>query len=244
MRHFTMTSVSTLRSRIAIALAVGLGAWGLGASVQAAEPASEVRPAAQLQQVRVQHAKELLGKYYGKSVVRSTGQKLDPLPFIRLAVLKALPASHRGRADAVARALVDEAYRHDFDPMFLVAVVKTESSFNPSARGSAGEIGLMQIMPATGQWLAHRIGLNWKGKKTLLDPVANIRLGAAYLSFLRERFDSHSRLYLAAYNMGARNVDRALDRKVWPKEYPARVMQHYVQFYSELNRAPASAPAS
>jgi soluble lytic murein transglycosylase len=92
----------------------------------------------------------------------------------------------------------------------------------------------MQLLPSTGRWMAQKSGIRWTGKRTLEDPVANIRIGAAYLAYLRERFDSHGRLYLAAYNMGTTNVNRALARDVWPREYPSRVMQRYVRFYREL----------
>jgi soluble lytic murein transglycosylase len=115
-----------------------------------------------------------------------------------------------------------------------MAVITSESSFNPECRGGAGEIGLMQILPSTGKWMSKRAKVAWKGKKTLLDPVQNVRLGSAYLAWLRGRFDSHARLYLAAYNMGQKNVDRALSKRIWPKTYPTHVMGNYVKYYNEL----------
>jgi soluble lytic murein transglycosylase-like protein len=65
----------------------------------------------------------------------------------------------------------------------------------------------------------------------------NIRLGAAYLAQLRGEFNSHGRLYLAAYNMGSTNVQRALAKQIFPKEYPGRVMVRYMRFYSEYQEA-------
>ncbi|MFX5793561.1 transglycosylase SLT domain-containing protein, partial [Acinetobacter baumannii] len=70
-----------------------------------------------------------------------------------------------------------------------VAVIDTESSFRPNARGSHGEIGLMQLKPSTAQWIARRHGLPWWGPATLLDPAAIVRLGAAYLSDIRNRLE-------------------------------------------------------
>ena len=61
--------------------------------------------------------------------------------------------------------------------------------------------------------------MRWNGEKTLRDPIANIKLGTAYIAWLREKFDNHSQLYLAAYNMGARSVNKALAQNVWPKDY-------------------------
>jgi len=66
-----------------------------------------------------------------------------------------------------------------------------------------------------------------------------IRLGAAYLAFLRERFDEHARLYLAAYNMGGGNVRELLKSGKWPKDYPRRVMKEYVTYYKKLKEMTA-----
>ncbi|MGE0529281.1 MAG: lytic transglycosylase domain-containing protein, partial [Bdellovibrionales bacterium] len=55
------------------------------------------------------------------------------------------------------------------------------------------------------------------------------------LDYLRSKFDSHARLYLAAYNMGQGNVGEALEKNVWPKDYPIHVMKFYVEFYSALD---------
>jgi soluble lytic murein transglycosylase len=115
-----------------------------------------------------------------------------------------------------------------------MAVIENESSFNPTIVGSHGEIGLMQITPVTASWISEKYGVTYKGKASLYDPSINIKIGAAYLSFLREKFNFHSKLYLAAYNMGVSNVHRALGRKVTPQEYSNRVMKRYISFYSKM----------
>ena len=129
---------------------------------------------------------------------------------------------------------MQESFRYGFDPIFLMAVIQNESSFQPGIVGTSGEVGLMQITPVTAEWIADKYGLAYKGRHYLFDPVNNIRIGAAYLSFLREKFDFNSRLYLSAYNMGISNVNRALDRDVLPQEYASRVLKRYVNFYREI----------
>lgn len=190
-------------------------------------------------EIRLEHAQELLGKHYKKSVVR-TGEKVRK---INQAVYdwtkERLPRKFRKDHKRVAQAIIDEALKHEFDPVFLMSVIQGESSFNPSMLGKLDEIGLMQIRPATGEWIAGLAGMKWKGAQALHDPVYNIKLGAAYLAWLRERFDSHAQLYLAAYNMGQRNVDRALDKDVWPKQYPSHVMKSYIEFYTDLENSMA-----
>jgi soluble lytic murein transglycosylase len=79
------------------------------------------------------------------------------------------------------------------------------------------------------------LNLDYSGKKKdLKNPETNIRLGTAYLSYLRGHFDSQARLYLAAYNMGQGNVASALDRHIWPKEYASHVMSHYISYYKQI----------
>jgi len=185
---------------------------------------------------RLAHAKELLGKYYKRSIV-SKEEHFDELnEFVRERLKIAFAKVSKGGrvAQQVYKTILAESKKHSFDPIFLMAVIENESSFNLKARGTSGEIGLMQLMPDTGKWIAKKIGVKWNGEKTLEDPVQNIRIGAAYMALLREKFDSHSRLYLAAYNMGQKNVSRALAKEIWPKDYPIRVMQRYIRFYTEL----------
>lgn len=56
------------------------------------------------------------------------------------------------------------------------AVVRVESNYRANARGSAGEIGLMQIKPATAR------GLGYSGSaKGLYNPETNIKYGMKYL---------------------------------------------------------------
>jgi soluble lytic murein transglycosylase-like protein len=57
------------------------------------------------------------------------------------------------------------------------AVIKVESNFNPKARGSAGEIGLMQIKPATARMMGYS-----GSKRGLFDPETNIKFGMKYLA--------------------------------------------------------------
>jgi soluble lytic murein transglycosylase len=191
---------------------------------------------------RLSHAKELLGRAYRQSVASLEEEERQYREFLLSRIQARLPAAYKRQARKIHKAILDESTKHGFDPAFLVAVIDNESSFNPLVRGTSGEIGLMQVLPSTAAWTAKRIGMNWKGKKTLEDPIANIQIGAAYLAHLRSEFDYHGRLYLSAYNMGTRNVRRALERRVMPKDYASRVMQRYLRFYEEL-RENLAAPA-
>lgn len=201
--------------------------------------------------LRLEHAQELLGRHYAKSLVRN-GENIKKINSqIYRWTRERLPTRYKKDHAKIAQTIIDESLKFGFDPVFLLSVIQSESRFNPDARGGHGEIGLMQILPPTGSWIAEKAGIKWRGPNTLKDNIANIKLGAAYFAFLRDRFDMHARLYIAAYNMGQRNVDLALDKKIWPKDYPGLVMKNYIEFYSSLeapatsistSAAPSSAP--
>lgn len=233
-----VSRVLILKSAFATCLAAimtfGVSAYASN-HVASSETVSKLGPLSQIMYAqRIEHANELLGRHYSKSVVRSTELVEKIHGRLYRHTHSSLPKKHKKNYQRIAQTIIDEAHRYGFDPVFLIAVIQSESSFNPDIRGGVGEIGLMQILPSTGKWMAEIAGYKWQGEKTLLDPVQNIRIGAAYLNWLRARFDSHARLYLAAYNMGQGNVRDALSRKVWPKDYPRRVMDNYVGFYTDL----------
>jgi soluble lytic murein transglycosylase-like protein len=61
------------------------------------------------------------------------------------------------------------------------AVVRVESNYNPKMRGSAGEIGLMQVKLQTAR------GMGYRGSaKGLYEPATNIRYGMMYLGQARQ----------------------------------------------------------
>ncbi|MCM0606164.1 MAG: lytic transglycosylase domain-containing protein [Xanthomonadaceae bacterium] len=186
--------------------------------------------------VRAKHAKELMGGRYRKSIVKVTEKvgEMDDMVFDL--VEKRLPEKYKSQSEAVAQTIIEQAQKYSFDPVFLMAVIANESSFNPEVVGTSGEIGLMQILPKTAKWFAKKadLGMGRITDKTLRNPVKNIQIGAAYMAYLRGEFDAHGQLYLAAYNMGKVNVKRALARSIMPKDYAGHVMNRYINFYTEI----------
>jgi soluble lytic murein transglycosylase len=99
--------------------------------------------------------------------------------------------------------------KYGVDPALVKAVVWRESKFNPRARGTKDELGLMQIMENT--------GLEWAGEQrvpsfsesVLLQPAQNIDCGTWYLGKLMRRYaktDNPIPYALADYNAGRGNV--------------------------------------
>ena len=107
-----------------------------------------------------------------------------------------------------------EQYAEEFGvPVDLVyAVIKTESGFDSSAVSRKGAIGLMQMMPATFEWLTDDILREYLGIGMLYDPKTNIKYGTYYLSRLYNRFGDWDTA-LAAYNGGEGNVSEWLKAK-------------------------------
>ena len=112
---------------------------------------------------------------------------------------------------AVAGVIEEESAQHGLGRELVLAVMQTESAFYNWARSRAGALGLMQIMPATGEMLARQLEIPWGGPETLFDPIINVRLGVAYLAHLHARYGTWSPA-LAAYNWGPGAIDRRLRR--------------------------------
>lgn len=149
------------------------------------------------------------------------------------ALKKNLPKKYQGSASAITRTILNQAKLYRLDPYIITAVIAGESGYNPLARGSVGEIGLMQLRPETAEWVAKRMNLKWYGKKSLENPVVNIRYGSAYLAYLRDRLQSHGEtMYLAAYNMGEGTVLKMIAQKIKPKIYYTHVMKRYLSLNS------------
>jgi soluble lytic murein transglycosylase len=102
------------------------------------------------------------------------------------------------------------------------------------ARGSHGEIGLMQLKPDTAKWIAHSSGIKWRGPATLENPVENVRLGVAYVSQLREKTSGFAGKYVSAYNLGFAKMSRMYKTANKPHEYSLRVMKNYKEFYTQM----------
>lgn len=90
----------------------------------------------------------------------------------------------------------------------IYAVIKTESSFRPDAKSQKGAVGLMQITPATFEWLCMKTGEE-ANPSLLYDPETNIRYGTYYLSLLYGEFQVWDTVY-AAYNAGRGRVNEWL----------------------------------
>jgi len=94
------------------------------------------------------------------------------------------------------------------DPSLVAAVVRTESRFRPRVVSRSGAIGLMQITPDTGRWIASQLQDTDFAMDDLYDPEVNLHFGTWYLRYLIDRFPGAIDLALAAYNAGPTTLAR------------------------------------
>lgn len=91
------------------------------------------------------------------------------------------------------------APQFEVDPKLVLAVIGTESNFNPKAKSPKNAQGLMQLIPETAQRFNVR---------DTFDPAQNIKGGITYLRWLLAYFRGDVALAAAGYNAGEGAVDR------------------------------------
>lgn len=139
------------------------------------------------------------------------------------------------------------AAEFSLDPAYVASVVLAESSFDAEAVSSVGAIGLMQIMPATGEWIAGKLEDEPFDVQRLYQPEVNLRYGCWYLRFLLDRYDGDMYTASTAYHQGQGRVDQWLEDPQYSEDgrtltaissavtdtYVNRIMESYAH-YQEL----------
>jgi soluble lytic murein transglycosylase len=108
-----------------------------------------------------------------------------------------------------------QAAEKNLDPSLIAGVIYVESHFRDQT-SHAGAKGLMQLMPATADYIARKSGGTRFVQGDLADPQINISYGSWYLRYLLEHYHGNVALALAAYNAGEGKVDE------WWREAAAR----------------------
>jgi len=132
------------------------------------------------------------------------------------------------------------ANQQRLDPALVKAVIAVESAFDPEAISSKGAVGLMQVMPDTGE----RYGIVADARRSvvqrLMDPATNVRVGTRYLRDLLALFANDLALALAAYNAGEGIVLQYA--RVPPFPDTLAYVERVQQFYELYRPAPAPPP--
>ena len=119
---------------------------------------------------------------------------------------------------------------------FMYGISRQESMLNPSIRSPVGAVGLMQLMPGTAKMVSRQRSWNYNGTQDLVIPSNNVRLGAAYLRDMLDKFGNNRILAAAAYNAGPGRVVRweskdgiKRDAAMYVENIPFAETRKYVQ---------------
>jgi len=138
----------------------------------------------------------------------------------------------------IAQEIYDASLRYsnlDVDLICAFITRQTNGTWNPELVSGHGAMGLLQIMPATGLYVARAENLSWVSlDEVLLNPAYNIRIGCRYLSELIEAYDVDGAM--AVWDAGERRaaiwVKSGRSSGVLPKEtiaFIAEVLRQYEQ---------------
>lgn len=130
--------------------------------------------------------------------------------------------------------VIVNAEQHDIDPAWVYGVIRQESAFMPDARSSAGALGLMQLMPATGKHTAKLLNSPIRSINELLEIDKNIQVGSAYLRHVLDKNNGHEALATASYNAGPSRIrqwlpDTTQKADIWVENIPFTETRNYVQ---------------
>ncbi|MDH5648205.1 MAG: transglycosylase SLT domain-containing protein [Gammaproteobacteria bacterium] len=129
----------------------------------------------------------------------------------------------------------DYAERTGIEASWIYGVIRQESAFITDARSSAGALGLMQLMPATGRQVGRRLKMPIRNNSTILNIRNNVLLGTNYLKTVLERNDGSQMLATASYNAGPHRVKKwlpdqeTLPADVWVETIPYNETRDYVK---------------
>lgn len=128
-----------------------------------------------------------------------------------------------------------EEFANGVSPLFVWSIMRNESAFRSTVTSPAGAIGLMQIMPTTANRLLREEGLPNIDRRSLYEPLTNIRWAVSYLKKLSRLFPDNPTAWAAAYSAGEEAATRWLangsanDIEEWIEEIPYEETNLYVK---------------
>jgi soluble lytic murein transglycosylase-like protein len=162
------------------------------------------------------------------------------------AAFEGLPATRRVMDHRNAerfQPLIDRhAVLQQVDPALVKAIIAVESSFEPDAVSPKGAIGLMQIIPETGERYGVVADARRSVEQKLRDPAINLSVGTRYLRDLLALFADDIELALAAYNAGEQTVER-YGNVIPPFAETRAYVKRVRQFHSSYRPPPPGLPS-
>jgi soluble lytic murein transglycosylase len=131
--------------------------------------------------------------------------------------------------------IIESAQVTGVDPYLVIAIIRTETKFDPDGKSRVGATGLMQLMPATVTEAVKKGNFSPSFHDDVNDPAVNIRLGSWYLAELTKQFRGNKIAVIAAYNAGPTRVKQWISQGVWDgtvenvEQIPYGETRHYVK---------------
>ena len=138
-----------------------------------------------------------------------------------------------GIAMDIANVINSESKKYRIEPFLVLSVIQVESGFRSSAVSNKGAIGIVQIMPRTGKYIAKKYNVPYKNYRSLYDPVTNVKLGIAYLSYLKNLYDSNMEYALFAYNNGPRRSEHIKRKFKNSRPYYVKKVMNFKQLLKQ-----------
>jgi len=122
------------------------------------------------------------------------------------------------------------------DMAWVYGLIRQESRFIQNARSHVGASGLMQLMPATANWVARKIGMTGFEQARVNDTDTNIQLGTNYLNMVLKDLDGSQAMATAAYNAGPgrprawrSTLTRSVEGAIFAETIPFNETRGYVK---------------
>lgn len=144
--------------------------------------------------------------------------------FVQCAERKVYPLLYKDEITAVAE-------KYGIDAALVFSIVRTESGFEPIKVSGKGAVGLMQVLPSTGKYIAGKKGIS---EYDLFDVSTNLDFGCYYWVYLSEKFCGIEET-AAAYNAGEGRVSEWLKKEEYSSDgkrldkIPYRETREYVK---------------
>ena len=158
-------------------------------------------------------------------------------------IMKIIDKYNKTMPSGMKYEIADEIYNMsvkytNLDVDLICATITHESGSTWEAEivSEAGAMGLMQLMPALGLWIAYYEGITWTSPEEILfNPIYNIRIGSRMLSTFINMYDLEGGL--AAYNGGEKRAaiwiaNNKADGILWSEtsNYIPYILKYYQQF--------------
>lgn len=129
----------------------------------------------------------------------------------------------------LSETIIDECAKSGVDPLFVLAIIETESNYEVEAISGAGARGLMQIMPKTFKGVSKA--------RLMLDPIENVKAGITYIALLHSQGFTTPETLLHAYNQGPGNAVAVfkgeLEMPYETRVHIPKVMSNYYRLLSQ-----------